>query len=280
MNIYRFACTLACLLPGLSVAADLPPQPPVNPWMVWALPANAASMPAPQPGWGYYVPVQVPAPVTSHAPTPAAFAAPDFSNWSNQPNIMAMMMQMQQPSVPQPPYTMRRIITQEEKKQMVQMVLPLLTGFMRMQMPDVMNFFAHKYAVKAGVSFDDVVESMKLSANKQNLKLVGENLMWKDFRAVLQDDKAPRIEVYSFCDIAVGRELLKTSPEFVIFLPCRIAVMEDANKQIWVLMLDWNPDWVDGYKDQLGLNSPLWEGAIQIRTKLDNVMRAGASGDL
>ena len=32
---------------------------------------------------------------------------------------------------------------------------------------------------------------MKLRANQVNLKLVGSNLMWKDFKAVLNEDSAP-----------------------------------------------------------------------------------------
>jgi uncharacterized protein (DUF302 family) len=105
-----------------------------------------------------------------------------------------------------------------------------------------------KIKAKPGLSFDDVVESMMLRANKLNFKYVGNNLMYKDFQAVLGDFEAPRIEVHSFCDIAVGRDLLKISPEFLVFLPCRIGVMEDADKNIWVMMLDWNLEWVGGYE--------------------------------
>jgi uncharacterized protein (DUF302 family) len=106
------------------------------------------------------------------------------------------------------------------------------------------------------------------------------NAMWKDFQAVLGDKEAPRIEVHSFCDIAVARDLLKTSPEFLVFLPCRIAVMEDADKQIWVMMLDWNMDWVSGYEGQMGINGELAKGAKDIRDKMEDIMLAGANGDL
>ena len=74
----------------------------------------------------------------------------------------------------------------------------------------------YKVKVKKGLTFDEVVESMMLRANKLNFKYVGNNLMWKDFRAVLGDMDAPRVEVHSFCDIAVGRDLLKIS---VLYLP-------------------------------------------------------------
>ncbi|TSA20091.1 MAG: DUF302 domain-containing protein [Betaproteobacteria bacterium] len=178
------------------------------------------------------------------------------------------------------PYTMRRTISQDEKRMLAQMMLPVMTNFMPLTLPDIINYFTRKYPAKQGLSFDDVVESMKLAANKQNLKSVGENLMWKDFHAVLDDKTAPRVEVYGFCDIKVARELLKLSPEAAIFLPCRISIIEDANKQIWVQMLDWNPAWVMGYRERLGISDALWEGAISVHDRMDFVMRAAANGDL
>ncbi len=183
---------------------------------------------------------------------------------------------------PQPakPYTMRRIIPDEEKRQMMAMMMPVLTNFLRMGMPDAINYFARKVKAKPGLTFDEVKESLFLRANQLNFKFVGENLMWKDFRAVLGDMEAPRIEVYSFCDIAVGRELLKISPEFIVFLPCRIAIMEDGDKNIWILMLEWNMDWVVGYERQLGISSALSEGAWRIQKTMEEIMRAAAEGEL
>jgi uncharacterized protein (DUF302 family) len=184
------------------------------------------------------------------------------------------------PAKPQKPYTMRRIIPQQEKVQMMQMMLPFMTTFLRMDMADAMNYFARKYKAKPGLTFDEVRDSLFLRANQLNFKKVGENLMWKDFQVVLGDMEAPRIEVYSFCDIAVGRDLLKIAPEFIVFLPCRIAIMEDADKNIWVLMLDWNMDWVAGYERQLGITDALWKGALDINRKMDEMMRAAAEGEI
>lgn len=178
------------------------------------------------------------------------------------------------------PYTMRRVITQQEKVQMMQMALPIMTNVMGMKMADSMNYFARKYKAKPGLTFEDVRDSLFLRANVNNVKKVGENLMWMDFKAVLDDKDAPRIEVYSFCDIAIGRDLLKISPEFVVFLPCRIVIMEDANKDIWVLMLDWSLDWVKGFEKQLGLTPELIKGAIDLNARMDDMMRAAANGDL
>lgn len=181
---------------------------------------------------------------------------------------------------PTKPYSMRPGIPQGAKTQMMQMMMPIMSGVFRMSMPDAMNMLTYKIKAKPGLSFDDVIESMKLRANKLNFKYVGNNLMYKDFQAVLGDMTAPRIEVHSFCDIAVGRDLLKISPEFLVFLPCRIGVMEDADKQIWVMMLDWNLEWVAGYEKQMSVSPELAKGAIEIRNKMAEIMQAGAEGDL
>jgi uncharacterized protein (DUF302 family) len=155
-----------------------------------------------------------------------------------------------------------------------------MTNMMRMSMADAMNWFSYKIKAKPGLSFDEVVESMNLRANQLNFKHVGVNHFWKDFHAVLGDMEAPRIEVHSYCDIAVARELLKISPEFMVFLPCRIVVMEDGDKNIWVLMQDWNMGWVAGYDSQLGITPELDKGASDLRNRMENIMRAAANGDL
>lgn len=53
-----------------------------------------------------------------------------------------------------------------------------------------------------------------------------------------------------------------------MFLHYHIAVIEDANKNIWVVMLDWNMDWVACHDDALGITPELAKGAIDIRNKM------------
>ncbi|MES2369729.1 MAG: DUF302 domain-containing protein [Pseudomonadota bacterium] len=211
---------------------------------------------------------------------PAAPAAPERSWIDVTPTPYGPMLMQQAPPPPYHDYQMNRILTPEEKARWLQMAMPMMSHLMQMDAREAMNYFALKYKAKPGVSFDQVVESMMLRANQLNLKFVGKNLIWKEFRAMLHDDKAPRVEVFGFCDIAVGRDLLKVIPEIVVFLPCRIAVMEDADKNIWVLTLDWDVTWLDQAGKQAGITPELRKGAMDIREKLDSVMRAGADGAL
>jgi uncharacterized protein (DUF302 family) len=178
------------------------------------------------------------------------------------------------------PYEMSKPVSPEEKNKLMKQIMPMMGMVKSMDVKDVMNLMAIKYQAKPGLSFEDVKQSMELSANKHNFKKVGESPMWKDIQAVLGDMDAPRMEVYHYCDIAAGREILKYAPESIVYLPCRIAIMEDADKNIWVMTLDWDTTWLDSVKGRMGTPDVLWDHAVTIRDKMDNIMRAAANGDL
>ncbi|MBM4180832.1 MAG: DUF302 domain-containing protein [Betaproteobacteria bacterium] len=178
------------------------------------------------------------------------------------------------------PYEMSRIVPPEEKDKLMKQMMPMMGTMTRMDVKDVMNLMAIKYKAKEGLSFDDVKQSMELRANQLNFKKVGESPMWKDIQAVLGDKDAPRMEVYHYCDIAAGREVLKYAPESIVYLPCRIAIMEDADKKIWVLTLDWNTAWLDSISGKMGAPDELMKQAKDIRDKMDVIMRAAADGEI
>jgi uncharacterized protein (DUF302 family) len=178
------------------------------------------------------------------------------------------------------PYEMSKMVSPEEKAKLMKQIMPMVGMVKSMDVKDVMNLMAIKYPAKKGLSFEDVKQSMELAANKQNFKKVGESPMWKDIQAVLGDMNAPRMEVYHYCDIAAGREILKYAPESIVYLPCRIAIMEDADKNIWVLTLDWNTSWLDSLSGKMGAPDQLMIFAKDIRDKMDIIMKAAAEGDL
>lgn len=219
---------------------------------------------------------------------PAQAQAPAFPNTNNPylrnvpapaPSPMTLMPRGTGSMANATPWAMSPTPSANEKKQLMQSMLPML-GNMGLNIRDVMNYMTTKYQAKPDVSFDDVVESMKLRANQLNLKLVGHSPMIKDMQAVLGDTTSPRMEVFHFCDIAAGREIMRLVPESIVFLPCRIAVMEDDKKHVWVLTLDWDMAWLNSINGSMGITPELAKMAIDIRDKIDNVMRAGANGDL
>ena len=218
--------------------------------------------------------------VAADTPTAASEQAPQQSWIGVTPTPYGPVLIQRGMPPPYRDYQMNRVLSPEERQRWLQMAMPMVANMMQMDAREAMNHFAVKYQAKPGLSFDDVVQSMMLRANQVNLKFVGNNAMWRDFQAMLGDMDAPRVEVLSFCDIAIGRELLKVLPEMVVFFPCRIAVMEDANKNIWVLMLDWDITWLNLAGKQLGMTPELRSGFLSIREKMESVMRAGANGEL
>lgn len=214
-------------------------------------------------------------PASSNAPNGTAQKWIDVTPTPHGPMLIQLA-----PPPPYRDYQMSRILPPEERRRWLQMAMPVMANMMQMDAREAMNHFTVKYKVKPGVSFDEVVQSMMLRANQMNLKFVGSNLIGKDFKRVLNDDTAPRIEVFSFCDIALGRTLLRIIPEMAVFIPCRITVMEDADKNIWVMTLDWDVTWLEMAGQHGGITPELRQGAAEIRDKMDRVMRAAANGEL
>lgn len=173
------------------------------------------------------------------------------------------------------PNTMLDPITPEARNRFIRSSLGLSPFSLR----DLINLMAYKVEAKPGLSYDDVVVSMKAKANKINFKFVGVNALWKDVAATT-GKATPRVEVFNFCDANIARELLDYSLEFVIFLPCRIAVVEDADQKIWLLMLDWDVSWVEDTPNPDHIADPLRRGAVKLRKGLEDIIQAGAHGDL
>lgn len=202
------------------------------------------------------------------ADTPVKAAAPAMMPFNIQ-------MPPTRPKEEAVPNTMRESISPEARANFIGSLMAMNP----FSMQEMIAMMAVKYPAKEGLSFDDVVESMKTKANEINFKFVGVNPLWKDVVAISGKTDTPRVEFYSFCDAMIARELLDLSLEFAIFLPCRIAVVEDAHKKIWVLTLDWDVRWLDNSKNPNQISAGLREKAIKVREAIDKIMKAGASGD-
>lgn len=125
-----------------------------------------------------------------------------------------------------------------------------------------------------GVSLDDAAQSMKLRANALNMKLVAELPLSKQVEAITGKHE-PRATIYQFCDALTASQMLKYNLDFAAYLPCRIALVEDAKGQGWLVMMDLNL-----LINAANLQPELKARAIEIRDNLENIMQAGANGDL
>ena len=137
------------------------------------------------------------------------------------------------PSVAAKPYSMAPSLPREQKVALMQAMMGMMPS---MGIRDAMSFMSTKYKAKDGLTFDDVVQSMELRANTLNFKKVGHSPMWKDIQAVLGDKEAPRMEVFHYCDIAAGREVLKaatvSTPDAVITGRGEVVIQPDGQGDV------------------------------------------------
>jgi len=174
-----------------------------------------------------------------------------------------------------PANTVSDSISDEAKRNLYQSLMLLSPLSLR----DMISIMADKMPVAEDVSFDDAVESMKLRANEINFKFVGHSPLWKDVAAITGED-TPRVEIFNFCDAVVARKVLDYAPEFIVFIPCRIALTEDADGRLWVMTLDWNVNWLNlAQNPNSVLDKELREEAIRIREGIRYIMEGAATGD-
>ena len=134
----------------------------------------------------------------------------------------------------------------------------------------------YKMAVDRNVSLAEAAESMRLRANALNLQLVAELPMSKQVEAVTGKPQRTII-IFQFCDAVLARDLIDVNMDFSIFMPCRIALIEDASGQGWLVMMDVN---VDEVAQEKRLPPALKTRIEAVRRSLLDIMQAGAKGEL
>lgn len=134
----------------------------------------------------------------------------------------------------------------------------------------------YKLAVQPGISVDDAAESMRLRANALNLKLVAELPLSKQVEAMVGKPQKTII-IFQFCDAVVAKQLIDVNVDFAVFMPCRIALIEEDSGKAWLVMMDVDTDAIAKQKQ---LPPELQKKIEDVRAMLINIMKAGASGDL
>ncbi len=134
----------------------------------------------------------------------------------------------------------------------------------------------YKVAIDRSVSLQDAADSMRLRANALNLKLVAELPLSKQVEAMTNQEQRT-VTIFQFCDAVTAKDLIDLNLDFSVYMPCRIALIEDATGQGWLVMMDVNVDAVAKAKRV----SPALKARIQaVRQSLLEIMQAGAKGEL
>lgn len=134
----------------------------------------------------------------------------------------------------------------------------------------------YKLSIDPGVSLPEAADSMRLRANALNLQLVAELPLSKQVEAVTGQPQRT-ITIFQFCDAVTAKQLIDVNLDFAVFMPCRIAMIEDASGKGWLVMMDVN---VDAIAQEMQVPQALKDRINEVRNSLLAIMRAGAKGEL
>ena len=140
------------------------------------------------------------------------------------------------------------------------------------------NSALYEVAVKDGVSYQDVVDSLKSLSEGMNFVNpanfpIGEHMKLRGI------DPQGIKEVHSFCNLSMGIEIILDHPEFLVFAPCRIALYEkpDANNKLKLYLGLDRPTY-----DLKSIKNPTvraQQSAQQLEDALIDLMHKASEGD-
>jgi uncharacterized protein (DUF302 family) len=177
-------------------------------------------------------------------------------------------------AAPLPPNTVLVPVPREQKRQLAQTLMMLNP----MSVRDLLNIMAHKVPVRPGLDIDEVAAAIIARAEKHGFLLVNRYPMWKELQARTGAPAPYKVEVISICDPQVSRDWMDYAPEMALFVPPRIAIVEDRHRQLWLMMLDWDMRWIDTARNA-GFDPGLRAQGLERREMLEDILRAGATGE-
>ncbi len=132
-----------------------------------------------------------------------------------------------------------------------------------------------KMKVNDGLSVEDVEDTMKIVANELNISHVGQDLpLSKDVES--KTGKPHRfVKIYMFCNSLTAAKMLEYNDAYSAYLPCRISLIEDKQKQLWLYSLNMDL-MIYGGKP---LPPKLKDEALYVRKVILDIMRRGSEGE-
>ncbi|MEW8291644.1 MAG: DUF302 domain-containing protein [Candidatus Thiodiazotropha endolucinida] len=127
-------------------------------------------------------------------------------------------------------------------------------------------------SVKDGVTRDDAVQALMSRAVEINLKYVARQQVSKELEA--RGLKTPYLDIFQFCNPEDARKMIIHDPIYAAYMPCRIAMVEDKDGQLWLMMLN-----LDMLINSELLPPELTEIAIRVNQAMLDVMVASATGE-
>ena len=129
-----------------------------------------------------------------------------------------------------------------------------------------------KMGLAKGVTPADAAEAMLSRAAELNLKLVGRQNVGAEVSA--RGAKAPILEIFQFCDPDDAIKMVQFNTIYAAYMPCRIAMVEDAEGKVWLEMLN-----LDMIISAIPLPPELQAIAIGVNGAMLDVITAGSTGE-
>ena len=88
---------------------------------------------------------------------------------------------------------------------------------------------ATRYTLHTSNSFDDVLTDLEFAIGEQNFRVTGRNTIG----AAITERGAfdlPAATVLHFCNLEYARQILQVAPQYLLHMPCRIAVYQQDGK--------------------------------------------------
>ena len=125
-----------------------------------------------------------------------------------------------------------------------------------------------------GLSFEDVDAAIKSSADSLNVKNVGE-LPLGDQVAAMRGGKWRKLKIYLYCNPLTAAEMIDYSEAYSAYLPCRVALAEDAQGALWLYSLNMDM-MIHGGRP---LPASLAAEAEKMKVIIKSILERGATGD-
>lgn len=137
----------------------------------------------------------------------------------------------------------------------------------------------YELAVHDGVSYQDVVDSLKSVAEGLNFVNPANFPIAEHIKKRGIDPQGIK-EVHSYCNLSLGTDIFLDHPEFLVFAPCRIAIYEkpDVNLKPKLFIALARPTY-----DLKSIKNPTLraqKAAQQLETTLLTIMDKASKGDL
>lgn len=140
------------------------------------------------------------------------------------------------------------------------------------------NTAIYELAVRDGVSYQDVVDSLKSVSAGKNFVNPASFPIAEHIKIRGIDPQGVK-EVHSYCNLSLGTDIFLDHPEFLVFAPCRIAIYEkpDAQNKLKLFIALARPTY-----DLKSIKNPTaraQKAAQDLETDLLEIMDKASKGD-